>query len=228
MKSFIRIALIVLFPFLVLLGWVRIMLFPVFVQVEYRRPGFPPDSYGFTAKERIHWAEVSAQYLLSSAGPEYFSQYTLPDGSPLYSEREVKHMADVHDLLQKGMLLLEIIAVGFLLGCVFLFWKDRTALWKTIATAGKAAFLLLLAVLITVALAWNWAFVTFHEVFFSGGTWMFPYSDTLIRLFPETFWQDGFATGVIGMLATCLLTWLAAAKIPGWIARRSSRTPSKD
>ena len=227
MKPFVQTVLVVLFPFLVLLAWVRIMLFPVFVQVEYQRPGFPPDPYGFSAQERIHWAEVSAQYLLSSAGPEYFSHYALPDGSPLYNEREVKHMADVHDLLQKGMLLLAIIGGVFLLGCAFLFWKDRTALWKTIATAGKAAFILLLAVLITVALAWNWAFVAFHEVFFSGGTWMFPYSDTLIRLFPETFWQDGFATGVIGMLATCLLTWFAAAKIPGWIARRNKQTPSK-
>jgi integral membrane protein (TIGR01906 family) len=219
-NRFIQTVLVILLPFLVLLTWVRIMLFPVFVQVEYQRPGFPPDEFGFTTRERIHWAEVSAGYLLSAEGPDYFSQFTLPGGSPLYNEREVKHMVDVHDLLQKGMLLLEIIAGVYLLGCAFLFWKDRTALWKTLSTAGKASLALLLTVLVIVALAWNWAFVAFHEVFFTGGTWMFPYSDTLIRLFPETFWQDGFATAVIGMLATCLLIWLAAAKLPAWAARR--------
>jgi integral membrane protein (TIGR01906 family) len=227
MKSLIQILLVIFFPFLVLLVWVRIMLFPVFVLVEYQRPGFPPDEFGFTAQERIHWAEISAAYLLSNAGPDYFSQFTLPGGVPLYNEREMKHMADVHDLVRKGMLLLEILGGASLLGCAFLYWKDRKALWNTISTAGKAAFALLLTVLVVVGLAWNWAFVTFHEVFFSGGTWLFPYSDTLIRLFPETFWQDGFATGVLGMLATCLLTWFAAAKIPGWFARRGKPPAAK-
>ena len=227
MKIFIRTLLIILFPFLVFLIWVRIMLFPVFIRVEYQRPGFPPDEFGFTTQERIHWAEISAGYLLSGEGPDYFSQFSLAGETPLYNEREMKHMADVHDLVQKGMLLLEILAVAYLLGCAFLFWKDRQALWKTLATAGKAAFALLITVLVVVALAWNWAFVAFHEVFFSGGTWTFPYSDTLIRLFPETFWQDGFATAVIGMLATCLLAWWAAAKIPGWSARRSKPSAAK-
>ena len=102
MKLFIRTILIILFPFLVLLVWVRIMLFPIFVQVEYPRPGFPPDVFGFTTQERIHWAEISANYLLSREGPNYFSQFTLPGGSPLYNEREMKHMADVqHSLLNK-------------------------------------------------------------------------------------------------------------------------------
>ena len=184
MKTVIRTILILLFPFLVLLVWVRIMLFPVFVAVEYQRPGFPPDDFGFTTQERIHWAEISANYLLSSAGSDYFSQFTLPGGAPLYNEREMGHMADVHDLVQKGMTLLLILAGVYLLGGGYLFWKDRPALWRTISTAGIFGFALLLTVLVVVALAWNWAFVTFHEVFFTGGTWMFPYSDTLIRLFP--------------------------------------------
>ncbi len=220
MKTILRTILVALFPFFVLLVWVRMMLFPLFVTVEYQRPGFPPDPYGFTTQERIHWANISAQYLISDAGPDYFSQFTLPGGQPLYNEREAQHMVDVHNLVQKGMLLLVILVVVYLLGGAFLYWKDRAALWRTLAAAGKVGLGVLLTVLIVVALAWNWAFVTFHEVFFTGGTWMFPYSDTLIRLFPETFWQDGFATGVIGMLATCLLVWFAAAKLPAWITRR--------
>ena len=228
MKILIRTILIILFPLLILLLWVRIMLFPAFVIVEYQRPGFPPDEFGFTTQERIHWAEISANYLLSPEGPDYFSRFSLPDGSPLYNDREMSHMADVHDLVRKGMVLLGILAALYLLGGAYLFWKDRAALWRTLAMAGVVGFGVLLTVLIVASLAWNWAFVTFHEVFFSGGTWTFPYSDSLIRLFPETFWQDGFASGVIGMLATCLLTWLAAAKLPGWIARRGKPSAAKD
>jgi uncharacterized membrane protein len=29
-------------------------------------------------------------------------------------------------------------------------------------------------------------------LFFSGDTWLFAYSDTLIRLFPIRFWEDCF------------------------------------
>jgi uncharacterized membrane protein len=34
--------------------------------------------------------------------------------------------------------------------------------------------------------------VAFHNVFFEPGTWKFLFSDTLIRLFPQRFWQDLF------------------------------------
>ena len=35
-------------------------------------------------------------------------------------------------------------------------------------------------------------FAGFHSLFFEGDTWLFLYSDTLIRLFPIRFWQDAF------------------------------------
>ena len=33
-------------------------------------------------------------------------------------------------------------------------------------------------------------FAGFHSLFFEGDSWLFLYSDTLIRLFPIRFWQD--------------------------------------
>jgi integral membrane protein (TIGR01906 family) len=44
-----------------------------------------------------------------------------------------------------------------------------------------------------------WQFFTlFHALFFEGDSWVFLYSDTLIRLFPIRFWQDVFiAAGFI-------------------------------
>lgn len=220
MKTIVRIFLMVSFPFLVFLVWVRIMLLPVFVEAEYRRAGFPPDPYGFTTQERIHWANISREYLLSGAGRDFFSEYSLADGSPLYNEREVQHMVDVQFLVQKAMWILVVLGILYLAGCAFLFRKDRPLLRGTLAAAGIGTFALLILVVLVVALGWDWAFVTFHEVFFTGDTWLFPYSDTLIRLFPVTFWQDGFATAVIGMLVTCLLVWFAASVIPRWMEKR--------
>ena len=45
-----------------------------------------------------------------------------------------------------------------------------------------------------------WSFFGwFHSLFFSANTWLFEYSDTLIRLFPIRFWQDTFlAAAAIG------------------------------
>ena len=37
---------------------------------------------------------------------------------------------------------------------------------------------------------WDRAFDAFHEVFFAAGTWRFPYSDSLIRLYPEQLFVD--------------------------------------
>ena len=46
----------------------------------------------------------------------------------------------------------------------------------------------------------------FHELFFSGGSWLFLYSDTLIRLFPLPFWQDAFLfAGVLDVLGGLVL-----------------------
>jgi integral membrane protein (TIGR01906 family) len=47
-----------------------------------------------------------------------------------------------------------------------------------------------------------WQFFTiFHELFFTGGSWLFLYTDTLIRLFPLPFWQDAFLfAGVLDVL----------------------------
>jgi integral membrane protein (TIGR01906 family) len=221
-KTFIRIFLIAAFPFLVLLAWVRIMLLPVFVEVEYNRPSFPADPYGFTTQERIQWANLSRQYLLSNADENFFSAYTLADGSPLYNERETQHMVDVHAIVQKAMQILIVLGILYLAGCLFFLWKDRPQLWKTLAAAGIGTFGFWISVLVIVALAWDWAFVTFHRVFFTGETWLFPYSDTLIRLFPVVFWQDGFATAVVGILATCLLVWFIARFLPRWIMKRGA------
>ena len=48
---------------------------------------------------------------------------------------------------------------------------------------------------------WNF-FTVFHEIFFKGDSWLFLYSDTLIRLFPLPFWESAFAfVGILDVAA---------------------------
>jgi len=57
--------LIILLTPIFLLGLgLRILLTPLFYNVEYRMPYFPPDSYGFTREDRLHWASYAVDYLL--------------------------------------------------------------------------------------------------------------------------------------------------------------------
>ena len=67
---------------------------------------------------------------------------------------------------------------------------------------------LLAVILAGVALAWNWFFVFFHRIFFTGDTWLFLYSDSLIRLFPEMFWQDCFVTLGVGTGLSAAALWV--------------------
>ena len=47
---------------------------------------------------------------------------------------------------------------------------------------------------------WNF-FAGFHHLFFTGDSWLFLYSDTLIRLFPIRFWEDAFLWAAVIALA---------------------------
>ena len=80
--------------FLLGLG-LRILLTPLFYNVEYRMPYFPSDPYGFSMEDRLHWARYAVDYLLNNADISYLGDLTFENGNPLYNERELSHMHDV-------------------------------------------------------------------------------------------------------------------------------------
>ena len=54
--------------------------------------------------------------------------------------------------------------------------------------------------MVAVLIGFGVFFVFFHQVFFEAGTWVFRFSDTLIRLFPQRFWRDAFiAIGLVSL-----------------------------
>ncbi len=59
--------------------------------------------------------------------------------------------------------------------------------------------------------AWQFWFEMFHLFFFKPGSWLFSYSDTLIRLFPMEFWFDATLNisilSLIGGLIIALIGW---------------------
>jgi integral membrane protein (TIGR01906 family) len=80
---------------------------------------------------------------------------------------------------------------------------------------------LLLAVGVYMTLSWQSFFTRFHQIFFDSGTWLFDYSDTLIRLFPIRFWI-AVALAIVALLFV-QATLLAATVWGLWLRQPISR-----
>ena len=206
----IRFLIILLTPIIIVLSVVRLMLTPVFIHIEYHMPNFPKDEFGFTLEDRLYWSDVSRQYLVNDEGIEFLASKTLDDGSPLYNQRELRHMADVKRVVKGSMTLLVIslvLIVGLGAWARFSQWWDEYLI--SLRQGGMLTIGIIAGVIVFIALSFNTFFVGFHRIFFTGDTWLFYYSDTLIRLFPERFWIDSFIfISIISLLIAVCIVYL--------------------
>lgn len=193
LKKFVLFLIILLFPLLVITSSIRLALTPVYIHMEYNLPGFPADSYGFTTADRLQWGQFSIDYLLGKVSHEEFSSQTLPDGSPLFNQREISHMLDVRNLtgpvLSIWAGLLAFFGIVLLLSIL---GKWSTDYLKALSSGGILTIMIIVLVLFSVWLNFDLLFTKFHQLFFTGDTWLFYITDNLIRLFPMRFWRDLF------------------------------------
>ena len=216
-------ALIVLaLPVFLVLTGVRLVMSETFLELEYNRPGFPPDRYGFTQAERLRYAPYTVRYLLDNEDDDYLAALT-HQGEPLFTEREVQHMRDVQTVTRAAFRVhsvgvLVLLAAGLALG-----WRseNRRALRQGLFEGGALTILLMLTAVVLVVANWDFFFTGFHRVFFEGDSWLFSTRATLIRLFPEQFWFDA-ALAVGGLTFLGALSAILAALIWGRAARSAS------
>ncbi len=203
-----------LVPVALVLAAVRLVLAPWFLEFEYRTPGFPDDPYGFTREERLHYSRIALDYLLNDADISFLGDQRFPEGQQvperscqymddctyMYNQRELKHMHDVKVVVQAALRVWYVSLIGiFLLGVWGRVGGWSSAFLQGVRRGGWLTAILIGVIIVFVLLAFGVAFVAFHQVFFDPGTWMFLFSDTLIRLFPERFWRDTFL--VVGSIA---------------------------
>ena len=168
-------------------------------------PYFPVDQYGFTKIDRLKWAPYALDYLVNSADISYLGDLKFDDGSPLYNERELSHMADVKHVTQNA-LNAWYISLSLLILLGLLAWRGewpqtyRLGLmrggWLMVALATLIGVIAVIGIAINPDLFFSF-FTAFHHLFFTGDSWLFLYSDTLIRLFPLRFWEDAFLFAAI-------------------------------
>jgi integral membrane protein (TIGR01906 family) len=204
-------AIMISFPLLLVLIAVRLVMTPLFLQVEYNRPGFPADPYGFNRQDRLQYAPYALDYLLNGAGIEYLGDLRFADGTPLYNENELHHMYDVKQVTQVAFAAAVIGGLIALAAAGYLWRRGRDELRRALFFGALFTLAIVAAIIILAVFNWEFFFVTFHQLFFQSGTWYFPTSDTLIRLFPEQFWFDAaIAIGSMTVLVALLvfgITW---------------------
>jgi integral membrane protein (TIGR01906 family) len=173
---------------------------PIIWDSLYNSPGFPADTYGFTAKDRIKYARVSLEYMVNDAGISFLGDQKLADGTPLFNERELSHMADVKRLAQSSFITWGILLVLLVGSAVLAYRQKWMPVWgKAVSIGGWITIFVIVTIFVFILTSFNTLFTDFHHLFFSGNSWLFLYSDSLIRLFPIAFWQDAFT--IVGIVA---------------------------
>ena len=136
---------------------------------------------------------------------------SLDGGGPLLDESERSHMTDVSRLVR---LLTGILVVALVIGGVTATWlrheprRQGRIMLLTSGAIGAVAVILA----IVFAVAFEPAFLAFHELFFPPGTYLFATGSELIVLFPEPFWFDaallaGASIVLVAVLVSLIGLW---------------------
>ena len=208
-----RAVITLMVPYLLAMAGVRLSLTEAFLRFEYQRPGFPADVYGMTTADRLAYGPVAITYLFNGEPIGYLAGWRLPLNRcwappagaldcALFNASELSHMQDVKVIVRAACLLALLCLIG---GGALWIYSVRAAPLRRDLRIGlrRGAQLTLAIVLALVALAlasWDAAFDSFHELFFATGTWRFPFSDSLIRLYPEQIFIDGAL--IVGLIAS--------------------------
>ena len=210
----LRVALIALtVPLTVLMIAIRAVASAPFLWLEYHRPGFPEDSYGYYLIERMRLGSYGVDYINNFAPREYLARVTTgADNTLAFTEAEVNHMHDV-----KWVLLIATVAVAALF--LLTLFSSISLRERSPGTIRRSLFcgawitLGLIAVLGVVGVfGWEWLFTTFHQVFFPQGNWEFSVRSSLIRLYPPQFWID--AAIAVAVLVAAQITLLLVTTWP--------------
>lgn len=213
LQGILSVLIFLMIPVLLVLGSIRLLLTESYLHIAYDRPGFPADPYGFSPEERLRYAPDAVHYLLNGENIGYLERLTLPDGTPLYTARELKHMEDVKTVVQYALMVQVGLILVFMVCALYLARSPdgRAALRRGLFGGGLLMLGSLGVLLLYLVLDWNRFFNAFHDLFFARGTWQFMTTDTLIRLFPIRFWQDAAITiGAMcagGAVAVMGLSW---------------------
>jgi integral membrane protein (TIGR01906 family) len=206
-----QVLLAVFYPIILLVLAVRAVTSPLFLWVEYNRPGFPGDGYGFSTDDRMTYGSYAVDYLSNWSGPRYLGELVDQSGERLFKAGEVSHMADVKAVILSTFGAGTLLILLGLVAVIYLKRKHNGGVRRGLFAGSIVTLAIVIGLGTLAVLGWEQFFTDFHHIFFANGTWTFTLQDTLIRLVPGQFWMDaGIVIGALVLLAavlTLILTW---------------------
>jgi integral membrane protein (TIGR01906 family) len=112
---------------------------------------------------------------------------------PLLTTDERGHMRDVSRLVRVLLAILALAAFAAA-ACLLALRREGRRIGLVLVRTGMSMGLLALVIGLLFALAFDQAFLAFHEVFFPRGNFLFGPGSNLLRLFPEGFWFESALT----------------------------------
>jgi Protein of unknown function (DUF1461) len=197
-----------LIPVLLIGNAVNVLAHGWFPRVEIGR--LAPEPYRLTQAQRIALARTALDSIVPLGGGEReLRDARLPSGRPAFGDRELRHLRDVRRYVL-GLYLIHAIGTLVLVALALL---RRTRRVVRDGLAAGALFTLGIAAFVAVYVAASpVSFLGgFHRFFFSGDSWRFAETDTLRRLFPDSFWSDT-AVALGALVAVQAVALLGAAR----------------
>ncbi|WP_417216989.1 TIGR01906 family membrane protein [Arthrobacter sp.] len=211
----VQTVLAIFFPFLLVIGAIRTVASSWFLWLEYHRPGFPIDAYGFSPAERLTYGNYGVDYINNSAPSAYLGNLVDGKGDPLFLGTEVSHMADVKAVIGITYAAGIVMAVLAVIICLYLGRRYAGGIRRAFFAGSVITLVAMIALTVLAVLNFETFFTDFHELFFAQGNWTFHANDTLIRLYPTQFWMDAGIV-IAGLVLLVSLVFL----ITNWPTRK--------
>ncbi len=208
---------VLLLPFFLMLTNAWLVMSPAFIRWEYDKATFPP-ALNIYPDDRYRLAVAGLDLITGRMSEADYRALQLRN-QPAFTDREVSHMVDVRVVVRN--LWLFYLLAGALVVVSLLVLRGRRAAralqWGSLFT------IVLLALLgVFAATSFDAFFTRFHGLFFTGDSWIFNATDTLIQVYPEVFWFDAALLIVAATIGEALLI----AAVAAWALRAPRRKAS--
>lgn len=182
---------------------------------------------GIDEQELMAVTDQLLDYLRGRAPSLEMEATILGERQPVFGKRELLHMEDVQKLFTAGFSLRRAAMILALCGIILLFFLQKRRMlymlsWGYIAALG--CFILFAAVVgVAMAADFTRAFTIFHELLFTNDLWLLdPYTDVLIQMFPQVFFEE-MAAAILGWMSFAVLVPAVPALIYGIYQKRKAR-----
>ncbi len=181
---------------------------------------------GIDSTELIVIGKETSNYLLGRSGPVLDPSVTLSDGSviKIFNQREIDHMVDVRELMNKLWRLHEFMFLLIIVRLVISFLFEKKESLPNISQETRMSGMLSLIILafagVSSLLLFDQFFLQFHEMFFSNDLWQLdPKTDRLIQIYPRDFWFGAlFVTACFVIFLLLIVSGMAQ-----WYLRSASK-----